>query len=165
MAHAINVDGDDESEGIGESTSLLSSRQQAPLKSLKLSRSRCTWPWTRIVALCITISIIVDIGEQLFMAPKVRLYESIACTAHYLHHNSSLVGNDGFVPEKLCKVNPVQEKVAMILGWQDFFDSIPALLLPVAYGHLADTYGQKWTAVLAFLGYSLASAWKLFVVR
>lgn len=99
------------------------------------------------------------------MAPKVRLYESIACTDHYLHHNSSLVGKDGFVPEKLCKVNPVQEKIAMIQGWQDFFDSIPALLLPLVYGNFADTYGRKWIAVLALLGYTLASASILFVVR
>jgi hypothetical protein len=164
MAYTVYVNGDHESEAIGESTSLLTS-QQAPPKPTELSGSRSKWLWTHVVALCITISIIVDIGEQLFMAPKVRLYESIACAAHYLHHNSSLVGKDGFIPEKLCKVNPVQEKIAMILGWQDCFDSIPALLLPVAYGHLADTYGRKWTTLLAFLGYSLASAWKLFVVR
>jgi hypothetical protein len=158
-------------ESANETESLLSSHTtigscDGPVKAFKsrTSATRCTWPWVYVVALCIAIAIIADIGEYLFLAPQVRLFESVICTDYYLREDHSLVGRDGSVLEKFCKVDPVQDKVAMILGWQSSFKSIPAILLPIPYGYLADTYGRKWIAVLAMLGYTLSLASTLFIV-
>jgi hypothetical protein len=163
MAQSIN----EEYENVVETTALLPSQPKSGHGLTTASaqpRTRCKWPWKHVVALCIALAITADIGEYLFLAPKVRLFESVACTKHYLQENPSLVRKDGSVPEHLCKIDPVQDRVATIIGWQQFFDSIPAMLLPIPYGYLADKYGRKWIIVLSFLGYALSWASMLFIV-
>jgi MFS family permease len=118
-----------------------------------------------VVALVIIIAVVSDIGESLYAAPRVRLFESIVCTRYYMHEDPSLVHRHGHhVPEHLCKVNPVQDELASVLGWQLFFDSIPAILLPVPYGYLADTRGRKRILFMAMVGYTLSYIWTLFAV-
>jgi hypothetical protein len=127
--------------------------------------TRCPWPWMHVVALVIIIAVVSDIGESLYAAPRVRLFESIVCTRYYMHADPSLVHRHGHhVPEHLCKVNPVQDELASVLGWQLFFDSIPAILLPVPYGYLADTRGRKRILIMAMVGYTLSYVWTLFAV-
>lgn len=158
----------DRQQDAHEATPLLSSATEAhsgPTKASFSSRTGCSWRWVCVVAYCIAIAVTADIGEYLFLAPKVRLFESIICTDYYLREDPSLVTRDGSVLEHLCKVDPVQDKLAMILGWQLFFDSIPAILLPIPYGYLADKYGRKWITVLSMFGYTLSWASMLFIVR
>ncbi|TGJ78963.1 hypothetical protein E0Z10_g9802 [Xylaria hypoxylon] len=109
-------------------------------------------------------AIVSEIGEYLYTAPRVRLFESVSCTRYYLGHDPSVVRPDGSVPESLCKVNPVQDEVASVLGWQLFFDSIPAIILPLPFGYLADTYGRKWILFTAMIGYTLTWASTLFFI-
>ena len=96
--------------------------------------------------------------------PKVRLFEFVICTNHYLREDPSLVGRDVSVHVNFCKVDSVQDKLAMILGWQYTFDSIPAILLAVPYGYLADKHGRKYITVLSMMGYALSWVWTLFIV-
>lgn len=155
-----------------ESRPLLSSRPTdlrgdaaEPAEPILLKRrTRCSWPWTVVVLLCMCLAIVGDIGETLYTAPRVRLFESVACTQYYLKNDPSLVNPDGSVPERFCKIDSVQSKVASVLGWQLFFDSIPAIILPVPFGYIADSYGRKWVMVLALLGYAVSWAWTLFSV-
>jgi hypothetical protein len=127
-------------------------------------RTRCSWPWIYVVLLCIGLAVVSDIGEDLYAAPRVRLFESVTCTRHYLQNDPSRVNPDGSVPEHLCKIDKVQSKVASVIGWQLFFESIPAILLPIPYGYLADSQGRKWILVLALTGYALSWASTLFLV-
>ncbi|KAK6072651.1 short-chain dehydrogenase reductase sdr [Seiridium cupressi] len=127
-------------------------------------RTRCTWPWVYVVIGCILLAVVNDVGEYLYTAPRIRLFESVACARYYLQYDPSVVDPDGSVPERLCKINPVQDETASILGWQSFFDSIPAILLPLPYGYLADKYGRKWILVLALLGFTLTWVSTLIIV-
>jgi hypothetical protein len=127
------------------------------------SRTRCTWPWLYFVALLITTAVISDIGESLYAAPRVRLFESVICTRYY-SQTDVLGDRNGSIPEHLCKVNAVQDKLASLIGWQFFFDSIPAILLPIPFGYLADKHGRKWILLLAMTGYTMSYAWTQFVV-
>lgn len=127
-------------------------------------RTRCTWSWLRVVILIIVIAIVSDIGESLWAAPRVRLFEASICARYYHHHKPSLVPSTGDIPEDLCKIDPVQDQLASILAWQLFFDSIPAILFPISFGNLADRHGRKWIIILVFLGYTLSYMWTLFVV-
>lgn len=132
--------------------------------SVPAHRTRCTWPWKHVVVLCIALAVVSDIGEYLYFAPRLRLSESVICTRYYLRHDPSLVGRDGSVPEQFCKVDSVQNELATFMGWQLFFDSIPAVLLPLPYGYLADKHGRKWILFLALIGYTLSWASTLFFV-
>lgn len=67
------------------------------------------------------------------------------------------------MPEALCKVDPVQQKLAMIFGWQDTFDAIPGLLLAIPFGALADRWGRKWIFLASLIGLQLNAAWVLFI--
>ncbi|KAI1846331.1 hypothetical protein JX266_007536 [Neoarthrinium moseri] len=126
--------------------------------------THCSWPWTYVVLLCITLSLVSDTGDYLYTAPRIRLLESVACTQFYLQYDPSLVGRDGYVPETLCKVDPVQNELASVMGWQLFFDSIPAILLPLPFGYLADRFGRKWILVLSMVGFMLTWVSTLSIV-
>lgn len=152
---------------IHEVTPLLASSDathDAPFDKPLQPRTRCTWPWKRVVALCAALVIAANIADYLQKAPRIRLFESVICSSHWLHVDPSVVRPDGSVPEALCKVDLVQDKLAKILGWQLFFDSIPAILLPIPYGYLADKYGRKWILVTSIVGIMTALAFVLFVV-
>lgn len=127
-------------------------------------RTRCTWPWIYVVLTCIAIAIVSEIGEYLFMAPRVRLFESVSCERYYIEHDPSVIQPDGSVLEYLCKVNPIQDEVAFVLGWQLFFDSIPAIVLPLPFGYLADKYGRKWVLFTSMIGYTMTWVSTLFFV-
>ncbi|PQK10137.1 hypothetical protein BB8028_0002g04610 [Beauveria bassiana] len=103
-------------------------------------------------------------GETLFTAPRVRFLESVACSRYYAHHDPSRLDSGGSVPELLCKIDAVQTEVASVMGWQLFFDSIPAILLPIPYGYLADTRGRKWILIMGLTGYTLSLASILYLI-
>jgi hypothetical protein len=167
---AQHIENGDEGATAAEARPLLSPPpteiQGGPAKSIvSARRTRCLWPWIYVVLVCIGLAVVSDIGESLYVAPRVRLFESVACTRYYLQNDPSLVDRDGSVPERFCKIDPVQSKVASVLGWQLFFESIPAILLPIPYGYIADSHGRKWILVLALTGYTMSWASTLFFVR
>ncbi|ORY17317.1 major facilitator superfamily domain-containing protein [Clohesyomyces aquaticus] len=120
-------------------------------------------PWIVLCALVFFLVAIIDIGSFLAEPPKTRVYEANLCLRYYQEHDASKIEASGDVPESLCKVNEVQEKMAMIFGWQELWDSIPSMLLAVPYGTLADKYGRKWIFCLGLVGLQLNSIWVLVI--
>ncbi|KAH9900452.1 major facilitator superfamily domain-containing protein [Xylariomycetidae sp. FL2044] len=154
-------------ERIGEASDDDESRPFLPgtAASASASRTRCSWPWLYLVALLILIAVVSDIGESLYLAPRIRILESVICQRHYAHTPDQLAGGgDQSIPEHLCKVNAVQDQLASLVGWQFFFDSIPAIVFPIPFGYLADKYGRKWILFTALAGYTLSYAWTELVV-
>jgi hypothetical protein len=121
--------------------------------------------WIYSVALCVVVIITADMANYLVQAPRTRLYESIVCTRYYAATEPSLVRKDGSVPEGLCKLNLIQDEIAMVLGWQTMFENLPGILLTIPYGSLASIYGRKWVLVLALAGNALSMGWILISVR
>jgi MFS family permease len=133
----------------------------------KSSKSSTKWHWTTITFLCIILCISFDIGDYLIQAPRLRLYESIICNEYYQTHNINLPQNvpfQGPIPEGHCKLNEIQDELAMIQGWQLAFDSISSILLAVPYGWVADKYGRKLVITVALGGCIMAYVWTLLVV-
>ena len=58
----------------------------------------------------------------LFEVPTVVLLEKVICESYYLHHPSS----EALVDETLCKVAPIQTRLADIFGLKASFDAIPS---------------------------------------
>ena len=84
---------------------------------------------SRVVLLIALTVVALGCGEVLIVSPQTRLIESILCRKYYDTHDSSIVGRDGWLPEKLCKIEPVESGVALLKGWQEFFDCIPSTCL------------------------------------
>lgn len=106
---------------------------------------------------------IIDVGAYLSEPPKTRVFEANICQHYYEENDPSKIGPDGRVPENLCKIDEVQQKLAMIFGWQDTFDAIPGMLMAVPFGALADKLGRKWIFAVSLVGLQLNSIWILLV--
>lgn len=120
-------------------------------------------PWLLLVILAFALISIIDVGAYLADPPRTRVYEANLCLSYYLEHDPTVIGKDGSIPESLCKGDEVQQKMAMIFGWQDTFDAIPSILLAVPLGALADKVGRKWIFVASLMGLQLNSAFVLVI--
>ncbi|KAF2636287.1 MFS general substrate transporter [Massarina eburnea CBS 473.64] len=119
--------------------------------------------WLYIVGLIFLLIAIIDVGAFLADAPRTRVFESNICLAYYEEHDPSKIGPDGSVAESECKIDEIQQKLAMIFGWQDTFDGIPGILLAVPFGALADKWGRKWIFAIALAGLQFNMAWVLLI--
>ncbi|AEO67916.1 uncharacterized protein THITE_2031644, partial [Thermothielavioides terrestris NRRL 8126] len=79
---------------------------------------------------------------SLYQLPATRVVESRLCREHYRAHDPSALLPDGSVPEELCKVEAVQQRLGRIQGlgemlWVagDFFMTIPLVSLADHRGH------------------------------
>jgi len=63
---------------------------------------------------CAAIILVLNLAFYAMAAPIVRIFELSVCREYYFVHNPSMVGGDGFVEEKFCKVDEIQ-KVAWLL--------------------------------------------------
>lgn len=140
-----------------------SSERQTPGNQGGLD-TRCQWSWLSVVALVIATAIVSDIGEDLYGAPRLRLLEAVICKGYYAEHDPSLIDPGGRVDERHCKVDGVQDSLADLLGWVYFSNSVPAILLPIPFGYLADKYGRKWILVMAMMGFTASYALPLYLV-
>ena len=71
---------------------------------------------------------LLEASDLLLLLPKIRLLENRICLEHYQRNgNTSFAGG---IDESLCKIQPVQARLASIRGWQVFFDAIPSRLFP-----------------------------------
>lgn len=120
-------------------------------------------PWVLVVALAFALVSIIDVGAYLAEPPKTRVFEANLCLIYYRKNDPSAIGSNGSILEKLCKVDEVQQKMAVIFGWQDTFDSIPGILMAVPLGALADRVGRKWIFTASLMGLQLNSAWILLI--
>ena len=118
---------------------------------------------TYTFALIVTLVILLNGGNIVQEAPKTRLFESIFCSHFYRDHDPSFIGQDGTVPERFCKIEPVQSDVAMLKGWQVFLDNIPSILIAIPFGILADKYGRKPVVLLNSIALCLRVSWIMLV--
>ena len=95
--------------------------------------------------------------------PKVRLIEHAVCQRYYRSHPLAEGGAEYSIPERQCKLVPIQAEVALITGWRMSLDAIPSVLTATFYGKLADQIGRKPALFLVCLGEFLALIWNVLV--
>ncbi|KAF4551961.1 Efflux pump-like protein 8 [Elsinoe fawcettii] len=125
-----------------------------------------------IIALILLVVMIFTLGDTIQDTPQKRIFESIYCYQYWEEHDPTKLllsradigpGAIGGVEEKWCKVATIQSQVASLRGWQIFFDGIPALLVAIPFGILADRIGRKpivWLGIFSFL---LRTTWMQFI--
>jgi hypothetical protein len=114
-------------------------------------------------AMCLLIVVGVDMAGYLYSAPQIRLFESIVCRDYYRVHDPGMIGDDGNVPERYCKINEIQGEIAMLKGFQTLFENLPGVFLAIPFGILADRVGRKMVLSLILVGLALEPVWVLFV--
>ncbi|KAL8820713.1 MAG: hypothetical protein Q9191_007459 [Dirinaria sp. TL-2023a] len=107
-----------------------------------------------VLGLVLGTVFLTDLANSVSKAPLMRVFESIICQNHYAGPNAGFIGRAGNVDEQHCKISPVQQELALLRAWLDFFDYLPGLFLAIPFGMLADKYGRKWLNVL-----NTASLW------
>jgi MFS family permease len=118
-------------------------------------------PWVVMVILAFALVAVIDMGAFLAEAPRTRVYEANLCLRYYRENDPSVIAADGTILEKLCKVDAVQQNMAMIFGWQEMFDAVPSIFLAIPFGVLADKVGRKWIFTASLMGLQLNSVWVL----
>lgn len=58
---------------------------------------------------------------KLMNLPLNRVIELRYCQQHYSEHDPSQIGSGGSIPEKLCKLDSVQQKLAWMQGTIETF--------------------------------------------
>ncbi|KAI1378990.1 major facilitator superfamily domain-containing protein [Hypoxylon crocopeplum] len=116
----------------------------------------------------IIFSLLVYFFHQMYdflpVTPFLLLFERSICFRYYAIHDPAMIGPDGIVDEKYCKIEPVQHSLAVFRGWKPVFGAIPVFLLAIPYGRIADKYGKKRVASLSLIGLTLGEIWTIFIV-
>lgn len=64
--------------------------------------------------------VFLELEESVQRVPTIRLLESAICHQHYRH-----VELAGDIDESMCKLVPIQAKLARVRGLMSFFDALP----------------------------------------
>lgn len=106
---------------------------------------------------------LVNLAWSLYHLPLNRVIERRLCHDFYLDTDPSAVGQDGSVPEELCKLDGIQQGLGSMMGimetgWVagDFVMTIPLVLL-------ADRYGYAFVLKLNLVPRVLVFCWTLAV--
>lgn len=78
------------------------------------------------LSVLLSLVFLVDLAGNLSAAPMMRIEESIICHDFYTMEDPSLI-HGGIVDEQYCKIDPVQEELAFLNGWQSFFELLPGM--------------------------------------
>ncbi|POR31342.1 Uncharacterized protein TPAR_08440 [Tolypocladium paradoxum] len=138
-----------------EATRLLDPASPPNPPSPTSSRAKGPSPWKAILSAA-AVYLLLSIGSHISLAPQTAILEDIICRQYYAGHvdsGSATPANDG------CKIDAVQSEVASINGWRDVFETLPAMLLAVPYGTLADRAGRKTVLLLSIVGYFMTDVW------
>ncbi|KAI0127727.1 major facilitator superfamily domain-containing protein [Xylariales sp. AK1849] len=128
---------------------------QSPDETTRLLPPQDTKPRPGVIRTILSTAVAIltlNIGSHIAMVPTVAILEMIVCRRFY---ESSLV----WAADERCKAEAVQSEVAYINGWKDAFEMLPAILLAVPYGSLADRIGRKKVLLLVVLGCFLNDVW------
>ncbi|KAK1910925.1 hypothetical protein P3342_011527 [Pyrenophora teres f. teres] len=73
------------------------------------SSKRAIWP-------LVLLLVLVHLSAVLYTLPLNRVIELRLCQEHYERNDPTLIWPDGSIPEKLCKIDDVQRRLAWLQG-------------------------------------------------
>lgn len=57
--------------------------------------------------------------------PMIKLFEQAICNRYYNAHDDLIRLGSGTIDEKLCKIKPIQNELAGLVGLKFTFDALP----------------------------------------
>lgn len=134
--------------------------------------------WVRLAV--ILINFLIELYDQIRIVPEIALFEHSICRSYYSNHNPSVISPGGSIPEHLCKIKPVQRRLASFRGYKALFDGIASMssavcissksvltlsvfIMAIPMGTLADKLGRKKVLATSILGPLLSTGWMLLI--
>ncbi|KAM7205482.1 Major facilitator superfamily domain containing protein [Naviculisporaceae sp. PSN 640] len=118
-------------------------------------------PWRTIVSVAAFV-LILAFSSDLGFVPQTAILQDIVCESYYAQHH--IAGDPVQTgPAERCLIEPIQSEVAYINGWKDSLEILPAMLLAIPHGALADRIGRKPVLLLAVIGCFMNDAWTRIV--
>lgn len=114
------LDDDDDDEGSEHLPFLDSSHSAETTTSFPRGRFQLY-----TLGIIIVLVFLFNFSGSLTGASTLRIYESIICHSYYKNTDPSRIGDGGLVDEQHCKVDPVQEELAVLTGGESFFNTLP----------------------------------------
>jgi hypothetical protein len=90
-------------------------------------------PWA-----CVMLVILSTLAARILNPPLNRLVELNICRTYYAQYDPSVIGHDGDVDEELCKLDPIQERLAYLLGLVETIMIICGMLISYGCKHFAN---------------------------
>ncbi|EFE30957.1 uncharacterized protein ARB_02151 [Trichophyton benhamiae CBS 112371] len=103
------------------------------------------------------VTCLTSIAFQCLAPAQTRIYEAIYCCQYYASRELSC--EHAALPEYRCKLPSIQRELSSLKGWQEFFDSIPCILLTIPLGLWADNHGRKRLFVLTITLLAVQQIW------
>ncbi len=123
------------------------------------------WSRWRVIYGYGLFTFISNFGENIKVAPEIRLYELQVCRRYYQTHNQSFIDSHGFVDEKYCKLEFLQGELSMLQAWLLFWIYLVGLPVTIPLGSLADSIGRKSVIGMSLVAVTLSKVWVLTVCK
>ncbi|KAF1933838.1 uncharacterized protein M421DRAFT_414893 [Didymella exigua CBS 183.55] len=138
---------------------------KAPLPAV-YSRSTAPNPtrkYTRSIRPLIIFLILVHLSAVLYTLPLNRVVELRLCREHYELVDPSTIGVDGSIPEKLCKIDEVQRRLAWLQGIMETTLVVCDFLVTIPLGFVAEKYGVRVVLWCNIIPRMSMSVWAIVV--
>ncbi|KAK4180915.1 major facilitator superfamily domain-containing protein [Triangularia setosa] len=134
------------------------SRSQPPSyhKTPSKTPRRAIRPLLLLVAL-------VNLSWSLYQLPITRVIESRLCHDHYSLTDPSVIPPEGTVPEELCKLDAIQQRLGKLQGVMETMWVGGDFLMTIPLVTLADRYGYGFVLRLNLVPRAFLLGWTLVV--
>ncbi|KAI0018528.1 major facilitator superfamily domain-containing protein [Xylariomycetidae sp. FL0641] len=114
---------------------------------------RHRWPSALAIAPLLILVSLVSLSTSIVALPLNRLLEQRLCRDHYAMHSD--------LPEKLCKLDGIQQALARIMGFLDTLQVTGDFLATIPLSFLAERYGRRTVLCLNLLPRFFVALWAL----
>ncbi|KAI0377186.1 major facilitator superfamily transporter [Hypomontagnella monticulosa] len=115
-----------------------------------------------IVAL-LTLLLLVNLATSLYQLPLNRVIERRLCREYYATHDPSVIDDDGNIEEVLCKMSPIPQRLAWIVGIMETLWIVGDFVMTIPLGFVAEKYGRRTVLWLNLVPRFFMLAWTLVV--
>ncbi|EOA81596.1 uncharacterized protein SETTUDRAFT_143245 [Exserohilum turcica Et28A] len=135
---------------------MLSRHRRRPSHAPSTLNNRPIWP-------LVLLLVLVHLSAVLYTLPLNRVVELRLCQEHYKVHDPAAVLPDGSVPERLCKIDPVQRRLAWLQGTMETTLVACDFIVTIPFGFVAERWGVKVVLWCNLLPRIFMSAWAMAV--
>ncbi|KAF8247774.1 hypothetical protein K440DRAFT_550458 [Wilcoxina mikolae CBS 423.85] len=112
--------------------------------------------------LCCTLVFLKGFGSDVLVGSAInRLLERTICRRYYQSHDHYVSLEE--IDEKVCKLDPIQTELSLILGTAGFLSPLVELLVAIPLGIYADKWGRKSVLYCNILSGLLYYGWVVVV--